>query len=485
MKKKEGIKEKTLIGFFWKFSERILSQFISLVISVILARILLPADYTVVSVITIFFSFANIFVIGGLSAALIQKKDADEIDYSAVLYVTLFLSLLIYGLLFFLAPSIAGLFEQPILTSMIRVMGLTLPVSAVQSVWTAYISSSLKFKKFFFSTLGGTLFSGVVGLYMAVVGYGSWALVAQQMSSIAINTLILIFTTPIKFVLKFSFDRFKILWKFGWKVFVSSLISATYSETTPLIIGLKFNDVDLAYYTKGRNFPGLISNTMTNSLSSVLFSVFSKKQDDKPFLLESLRKYIRIASFAIFPLMLGFLMVSDTFVLVVLTEKWIDAAPYIKIFCLAYMFDMLSVGNCEVIKAMGRSDTFLIIEIIKKSLYFIVITIFVFTMKSSIMLAVSSILCSLIAVIINSLPNKKLLNYKYSMQLIDIMPNLFNSAVMCVVVGLVGMLDINNTLLLILQIVSGATAYLIMCAITKNKSYEYACGFLKNLLKKS
>ncbi len=482
MKNAGELKEKTFASFLWKFSERMMSQFISLVISIILARILAPSDYSVVSIVTIFFSFANIFVIGGLSTALIQKKNADTLDYSVVLYSTLSLSIVIYAILFFCAPAIANLYDQPVLTNMIRIMGLTLPITAIQSVWSAYISSAMMFKKFFFSTLGGTLLSGAIGLYMAINGYGSWALVAQQMSSVVINTVILIISTRIKIVFNFSFSRFKILWKFGWKVFLSSAISVTYAETTPLVIGLKFNSTDLSYYTKGRNFPGLISNTLTNSLSSVLFPIFSKKQDDKKFLLEYLRQYIRVASFIIFPLMLGFLMVSDSFVSVILTDKWAPAVPYIQIFCIAYMFDMLSVGNCEVIKAMGRSDIFLLIEIIKKSLYFIVIGVFVLTMSSATMLAVSSIICSSIAIVVNSMPNQKLLGYKYRQQLLDILPNLLNSLIMCVAVGLITLLNLGDGLTLILQVFTGAVTYVLVAFITKNKSMMYFLGMVKEKL---
>lgn len=479
------MRNKTVSGFLWKISERMLAQLISLLISIVLARILSPSDYSVVSIINIFFAFSNILVVSGLNTALIQKKSADTLDYSIVLYTSLLLSIITYGIMFFCAPIIADFYDQPILTPMFRIMGLTLPITAIQSVWSAYISSSMMFRKFFFSTLGGTLISGGVGFYMAVNGCGPWALIAQQMSSIAINTLILIAMTKISIVFKFSLSRFKLLWGFGWKIFLSSIISAIYSETAPLIIGIKFNKNDLSFYTKGRNFPGLISNTVITSLSAVLFPVWSKIQDDKVSLLNYLRKYIKVASFVIFPLMLGFLTVSETFVSVVLTDKWLQTVPYIQIFCVAYMFDMLSSGNCEVLKAMGRSDIFLIIEIIKKSLYFVVIASFVFAMPSAIMLATSSIVCGVIAVIVNSVPNKKLLGYTYKLQLSDIIPNLLNSFIMCVGVSLIALINMDKIILLVIQVFFGALIYILLSLITKNKALFFIISYGKSLLKKT
>lgn len=462
--------------------ERFSAQFVSLLISIFLARILSPDDYSVVGVVTIFFTFANVFVVGGLSTALIQKKNADEIDYSIVLFTSLLLSLIAYAVAFFCAPLIAGIYSQPVLTKMIRIMGLTLPVTAIQSVWNAYICSALKFRKSFFSTLGGTVISGVIGLWMASNGFGAWALVAQQISNILANTVILVFTVKIKIVPHFSFARFKALWNYGYKVFLSSVISNVYAESTPLIIGLKFNSTDLSFYTKGRNFPGLISNTLTNALSAVLLPVFSKEQDDKERLLNHLRKYIQISSFLIFPLMMGFFCISESFVSVVLTDKWLPAVPYIRIFCVAYMFDMFAVGNCEVIKAMGRSDIFLLIEIVKKSMYFLIILFFVFVMDSAVLLALSAILCSAIALIVNSIPNRKLLGYRYRDQLADLLPNLLCTAVMCFGVSLIGLLNIHKLWLMGIQVFSGAVIYTLASMFFRNPSFQYSLYYLKSML---
>lgn len=476
----KNIKKSAITSVIWKFLERIGAQLVSLIVSIILARILEPTDYSVVSIVTIFFTFANVIISGGLNTALIQKKCADSEDYSTVLHVSVILSLVIYAVLFFTAPFISTLYEQETLTLIIRIMGLSLPVTAIKSIWCAYISANLQFRKFFFATIGGTAISAVVGITLAVNGAGAWALVAQQMSNTVIDTIILIATTRINIVPKISIKKLKSLFRYGWKVFVSSLIGTAYTEIIPMVIGVKYTDADLSYYSKGRSFPSLISTTTTNTLSAVLFPTLAKFQDDKEKLLRYTRLFIRLASFISFPLMLCFFAVSDNFIIVVLTEKWLPAAPYIKIFCIACMFDMIHIGNCEVIKAMGRSDIYLIMEIIKKTGYFITIALFLCFTNTPESLALAFLVCTIIAIIVNAIPNRKLIGYKFRYQILDLLPNLITAVIMLIFVSLVGMLKVNNILLLILQILAGVVVYLTLNIIIKNPSLIYIWGIIKN-----
>ena len=480
----KDIKKNAVTSVIWKFLERIGAQLVSLVVSIILARILDPTDYSVVSVVTIFFTFANVLISGGLNTALIQKKEADEEDYSTVLHVSVLLSFVIYGVLFFTAPLIAHAYKQDILVLIIRIMGLSLPVTAVKSIWCAYISSNLQFKKFFFSTLGGTAVSAVVGIVLALNGAGAWALVAQQMSNTVIDTCILIATTRIHIVPRISPKKLQVLFRYGWKVFVSSLIGTAYSQIVPLVIGVKYTKADLSYYTKGRSFPELISTTTTNTLSAVLFPTLAKFQNDKEKLLRYTRLFIRVASFVSFPLMLGFLAVSDNFIRVVLTEKWLPASPYIKIFCVACMFDMIHIGNCETIKAMGRSDIYLIMEIIKKVGYFLTIFLFLWLTDTPEALALAFLVCTLIAIVVNAVPNRMLIGYKFRHQLMDLLPNLITAGIECGAVLLVGMLHINDAMLLILQIVTGVAVYLGVSIIIKNSSLFYILNFVKSQVRR-
>ena len=464
--------------------ERIIAQCVSLVVSIILARLLDPTDYSVVSLVTIFFTFGNVLISGGLNSALIQKKDADEEDYSSILYFSLAVSVVVYLALFLAAPYIAKIYKQDILILIIRIMGVTLPINAVKSIVCAYVSSRLQFRKFFFSTIGGTLFSAVVGIYMAYNGYGAWALVAQQMSNAFIDTIILFASTKMRFVLRVNFNKLKSLLNYSWKILASNLLGTVYSEINPLFIGLRFSTEQLSFYSKGKSFPGLISTTTNNTLSAVLFPVMSKFQDDKEKLLSNTRLFIRTTSYLMFPLLMGFFAVADKFVMVVLTEKWMNAVPYIRIFCISYMFEMVHTGNCETIKAMGRSDLYLKMEIIKKVCYFITIGIFMWLSDSPIMLAISSIVCTFIAIVVNSIPNIKLLGYKVRFQIMDMLPNFLISLAMGVVVYFIGKLNFPDLSLMIIQVISGGVVYILLSIATRNRSFKYLLETIKSYIKR-
>ena len=473
------LKNRTVSGIFWKFAERTSSKIVSLIVSVFLARLLVPEDYSVVSIVTIFFAFANVLITSGFNTALIQKKNADIYDYTSVLYISIFISVVLYLILFFTAPLIASVYRLPILISVIRIMGIILIINAINSVLCAYVSRRLEFKKFFFANIGGIIVSAVVGIYMALVGYGAWALVAQQMTNSVIGTLILLFTTKLKLKFVIYFKRLKILFSYGWKMLFSALISVIYDEATPLVIGIKFLPSDLAYYSKGKSFPSIINSTLSDTFSSVLFPVMSKMQDNMSAVLEYTRSFIKIVSYLIFPAMMGFFAVSDTFISVVLTNKWLPISIYIRIFCLTYMFNIIHTANLQAISAIGRSDYILKMEIIKKFFYTIVVIIFVVLSNNPESLAFAQIVNTVIAIIVNTYPNRKLLGYKYRLQFIDILPNLTISIIMCIVVSLLNYIKCNLALLLFLQIVVGVLVYIALSIFTKNQSFYYLLNYIK------
>lgn len=482
--KESSLKSSAFSGFIWKFAERICAQMVSMVVSIVLARLLLPEDYAVVGIVSIFFTFCNVFISGGLGTALIQKKNADMVDYSTILHISMIVAALIYVVMFFFAPYIAKIYEIDLLIPVIRVMGLTFFINAFKSVLCAYTSNNLQFKKFFLSTIVGTIVSAFVGIFMAKNGFGAWSLVAQQMTNSFMDTVILYFTTKFKVLFVISWKRFKRLFSFGWKLFVSSIISVIYDQINPLIVGVKFKPTDLSYYTKGKSFPSLIDSTINNTLSAVLFPVISKVQDEKTYVLNITRKYIKTASYLIFPIMCGFFAVSESFVKILLTEKWFFAVPYMQIFCFSYMFNIIQTGNLQAIQAIGRSDVSLILEIIKKSCYFVVILAFVLLSDSPIMLAFSTIVCTVIATLVNTFPNRKLLGYKYRYQLMDIVPNLFIAILMGVVVLVMNNINISAYLLLPLQVIVGGILYVGLSLITKNENFYYLLSTIKQFLKK-
>lgn len=479
--KKDSDLKKIVSGSVWKFMERVFAQCITLLVSIILARMLSPDDYGIVSIVTIFFTFSNILISGGLNTALIQKKDANEDDYNTVFTVSMLVAIIVYFALFLVAPIIARIYNNELLVWIIRVMGIVLPVNALKAIYCAHISSNMLFQKFFFATIGGTLFSAVVGIAMAAKGFGAWALVAQQLSNSIIDTLILAIIDPLCLRVKIVVERFKELFGYGSKILISNLIGEIYTDINPLFVGLKYSSADLSFYTRGKVFPGAISATITNTLSSVLFPMLSKRQDDKNILLNYTRQFMQISSFIVFPVLLGFFAVSDNFVYIVLTEKWMSASYYIRIFCISSMFDIVAVGNCETIKAMGRSDVYLKIEIIKKVGYFITTAVFIALSQTPEQLAISVIVCTVIQVLVNCVPNIKLLGYRIKDQLIDLLPNFVISLGMCICVMAIDNLDMNRVVQFALQIIVGVIVYLILNIITHNSSMKRMILIIKNV----
>lgn len=474
----ENIREKAFSGIIWKMAERMGSQLVSIVVGVILARILMPEDYSVVAIVSIFFVFCNVFITGGLNTALIQKKDADELDYSTVLFVSLPISILLYLVMFFTAPSIAGLYNKEILVPVIRVMSLTLIITAYQGVVSAKISNDLAFKKTFVSSFVSIIISAVIGIVMAYKGFGAWALVAQQMSASIIGSVALTIVSKIRFKLAFSVERLKDLFNYGWKMFVASVISVIYDEIKPLIVGLKFSAVDLAYYNKGKGYPQLLNSSVCDTISSVLFPVISKFQENKNDVLNITRRFMSISSYVVFPVLIGFYVVSDSFITVVLTEKWLPISPYIKIFCVSFIFNIVQTSNLQAIRAIGRSDIILKLEIIKKTLYFIVIALFIYFSDSPYMLAFSAVICTIIATIVNTYPNRKLIGYKYRYQLMDLLPNIALSLAMGVVVYCVDFISLGLYAKLSLQIVVGVIVYIILSVVCNNRNFKYLLNLL-------
>jgi O-antigen/teichoic acid export membrane protein len=478
------LKKSAFKATYWKFAERILANGVSSVVAIILARILTPEDYVEVSIVAIFFAFCNIFISGGFNTALIQKKDADIIDYSTILISSLCLATIMYAIIFIGAPFIADIYKREALVPIFRVMALSFFFSAVKGVVCAKISSDLDFKKFFFSTSIGTAISAFIGIFMAIKGFGAWALVAQNFSNIFVDTVLLLAFTRIKFVLKFSLQRFKQLFTYSIKLFLSSLISTIYDNIRPLIVGIKYSNVDLAYYTKGKTYPHWINLAITDTLSAVLFPVMSKVQDDHNSLINITRKFIQLCSYAVFPMMLGLFATARSFVIILLTEKWLESVIYIQIFCVAQMFNIVQVGNLQAIKAIGRSDVYLKLDVIKKIFYAIVILFAVFLANSPQLLAVTSIINVVFASIVNTAANRKLFDYKLKDQIWDVCENLIPSLIMCITVLMMNYININIFILFGLQIIVGIFTYLLVSFIMKNRSFIYIVNFIKNKKKK-
>ena len=332
---RNGLKKQIISGLFWKFGERILAQGVSFVVSLVLARMLLPEEYGSIALVLVFINLANVFVSNGLGETLIQKPDAKQSDFSTMFFCSLFLSILLYAFLFCSAPFIARFYNNEQLILVLRVLGLQVPLSSVNTIQQAYVSKHMMFRKFFYSTVGGTLISGFIGIVLAYNGAGIWALVIQYMTNTFINTFILFIT--VKWYPTFEFDKnsAKTLFSFGWKLVAAQFMNQVYVELKNLFIGKIYTPADLASYNKGEQFPSVLVMNINSAISS---------------------QSIMMSSYVVFPIITGLIIVAEPMIRLLLTDRWISCVPFLKISCLFWMFQPSQTANVQAIKAAGRSD---------------------------------------------------------------------------------------------------------------------------------
>lgn len=472
-----NLTQQTFSGLIWKFAERISAQLVSMVVSIILARLLAPNDYGIVSLVTIFITICNVFVTSGFGSALVQKKEADEVDFSSIFYVSIVIAIVLYLVLFFCAPLVAKFYENDLLTPVLRVMGLRLPIAAINSVQQAYVSRRMAFRKFFWATLFGTIVSGVVGIWMAYAGYGVWALVAQYMTNVCIDTIVLAIVDRWYPRLKFSFQRLKGLLSYGWKLLASAMLDTGYGELRSLVIGKIYTTADLAFYNKGASFPKLIVTNVNSSMQSVLFPAMAKKQDEKGKLKEITRRAIKTSSYVMLPCMVGLAVIAESFVRVVLSEKWLPAVPFIQIMCFIYILYPIHTANLQTYKALGRSDIFLKLEIVKKVIG--ILSLLASMWFGVLWIALTEMLTSVMSSIINAFPNKKLLDYSYWEQIKDILPALLLSLGMGGIVYCISFIPWNEIVILVLQILTGIAIYVTGSLIFRLESFYFIVNTIK------
>lgn len=460
-------------SLIWKFLERIGIQGTQFVVSIVLARLLAPENFGLIAIVTIIISIANVFIQSGLGTALIQKKDADNLDFSSVFYASLSLTTIIYTGIFFTTPLIAQFYNNDELIPIIRVLTLTLFIGVFSSIQYAYVARNMMFKKLFFRSMGSIIPSSIVGISLAFAGFGVWALVAQQLFSASLSVIILWFTVPWRPRLSFSFQRLGKLFSFGWKLLLSSILDTIYSQIQGIVIGKMFSPASLAFYDRGSHFPYIIVNNINNSIQAVMLPSLAAYQDDRPQVKKMMRRAIVTSSFLIIPMMAGLAAIAEPLVLVLLGEKWLPCVPFVRIFCFFYAFYPIHTSNLSAINALGRSDIFLKLEIIKKIYGLAILIGFIFYFRSPIGIAYGAALSALIASFVNASPNKKLLNYSYFEQLKDIAPSILLTCLMTVVISSLTYLHLNNYITIILQITVGCIIYLGLAKILHFECLDY------------
>lgn len=467
-------------NLFWKLAEKWGIQIASLIVSVILSRLLDPKDFGEVSLAMVFVNVFSIFVDLGLGSSLIQKKDADDLDFSTVFITNIVICLLLYSLLFVSAPLFASFYNVDKLTNIIRVSGLVIIISALKNVQHSYIAKQMMFRKFFFASLGGTIVASIVGVVLAFTGFGVWSLIIMDVTDCLVDTIIIWFSIKWRPKFMFSFNRLKSLFNFSIKLSLSSIIDTVYNKLQQLVLGKYYSTEDLAYYDKGENIPLKLTTSIDGAINTVLFSVLSKEQSDKERVKSITKKAITTNIYILTPVLFGIAAVADSMISVLFTDKWLFCIPYIRIFCIKHVFRPIHTVNLNAIKSIGRSDIFLKLEIYKKIIGLIVLV--VTATISPMAMAYGTLLMCFVSQLINSYPNKKLIDYGYFEQIKDIAPFMVLGVVMALAVYSVQLMRLSALFTLIIQIFIGAIIYIGCSYVFKFGPFFYILDLIKQLL---
>ena len=471
---------KVLNGLFWKLMENGGAQGVQFLVSIILARLLSPEEYGVVGVILIFVTIANVLVQNGFSTALIQKRKVDDTDFSSVFFFSMAVSAVIYLVLYLSAPGIAYFYNNQEMTALVRVLAVVLFPGGVISIQNAYVSRNMAFKGLFISSFAASMISGAISIFLAYRGLGVWALVWQQIAYYFFYMLILFMSISWKPRLLFSILRIKTMFAFGWKLLCASLLDTVYNNIYGLVIGRIYNESMLGNYNRGEQFPKLIVSNLGAAIQSVMLPVLSASQDEPERVKSMLRRAITVSSYLVLPMMAGLIAVARPMVLLLLGEKWLACVPFLQIMCVAYSFWPIHIANLQALNAMGRSDIFLKLEIVKKMVGLAVLAVGI--RYNPLVLVALKAAADFLCTFINAWPNKRLLNYSIIEQWKDIIPSVAVSILMAAAVMAAGKFVPGGWLGLGMQILFGAVVYMLASWVLGLEVFRYIRGLVVDRL---
>lgn len=465
----QTLKDKTIKGVGWSAVDQVSNQGITFLVSLVLARLLSPDEYGLIGIITIFISVFNIFIISGFNAALIRKKNANDRDFNTVFWFNMAVSIVLFGVLCFIAPSIADFFERVELTALIRIMGVLLLINAFALIQTTILTKQIDFKKQTKVSLIASISSGTIGIGMALCGLGVWSLVGQQISRQGFNSLFLWIWSKWRPRLEFSTTSFKELWGFGWKLLVSGLLNTIWGEMYQVIVGKFYAPATLGQYARAHQFAGVFSSNLTTIVQRVSYPVLSSIQDDRERLKEGYRKVIKSTMLVTFICMLMLAAIAKPMVLVLIGEKWLPCVVFLQLICFSMMLYPLHALNLNMLEVQGRSDLFLKLEIIKKVIAIGPICLGIF--YSIYAMVMASVFVGFISYYLNAYYSGPFLHYGIRHQIRDIQPSFFVAVGIALPVYLLSFLPFSPFLLLPLQLFVGAVLAVVLCETTKLPEY--------------
>lgn len=466
----QSLRNKTVHGLGWSAIENVMKLGISFVISIVLAWKLSPDEYGLIGILMIFISVFNAIVDSGFTNAIIRKKDATDVDYSTVFYTNLVISVFMALILFFCARPISYFFKRDELIPLTQVMSVVVVINALAIVQRARMTRNIDFKTQTKVTIISSLVSGIIGIGMAYLGCGVWSLVAQQISSQLLNTILLWFYNRWVPSLVFSWSSFREMWTFGWKLLVSCLIDTTWKEIYQVVVGKFYSSATLGLYTRAKQFSQIFSSNLTSIVQRVSYPVLASIQDDKVRLKYAYQKVIKTTMLPTFVLMFGMAACARPMILSLIGEKWIECVPFLQLICFTGMLYPLHAINLNMLQVQGRSDLFLKLEIIKKIIAVGPLLLGIFI--GIYWMICGSIVNSCIAYYLNAYYSGPYLNYSISQQIRDIMPSFLIALIMSIPVYLMSFLPINCYVLLSLQLIVGTTIVLSLCEKVQQDEYK-------------
>ncbi len=473
-------KQQTLSGLFWSFTDMVLLKGLSFVAGILMARLLGPAEFGLIGMISVFIAIGISLVDSGLSASIIRTKDADDSDYSTVFYLNLGLSIIVYLVLYLFAPYISQFYNQEILTQIIRVYCLSFIISAFTSVQLAILNKKMQFRKILIYNIPGTLIGIAIGIAMGYMGYGVWSIICMYLCTQFVQSIVLWIFSGWKPSLTFSREKLKVHYGFGYKLMLSGLINTIFVNIYNVLIGRFYSVQSLGYYERAKAFNDYPITAITSIISRVSYPLLSKLQDQKEQIAKVYRQLIQSSFFIIAPLMLGGAAIAKPLFLLVLGDAWLGAVPFFQILCLASMLYPVHVFNLNVLKVYGRSDLFLKLEIIKKSVT--VISVFVAFQLGLIALVWSSVFTSVTALAINMYYSSDMINYPVQKQLSDMVPTLVKAfimaALMFILLSTIG--GVNAFLQIIIVSLFGFLFYITLNYLLQSESLIYIQALIKN-----
>jgi len=462
----ERLANKTIIGIFWSFTDRFAHQIIGFVVLVILARLLLPAEFGLMAMLTIFIAVSQVLIASGFGEALIQKTDATHIDECSVFYFNIGVSVFLYSVLFLGAPLIADFYNMPLLEPMTRVLSLNLIINAFGLIQVALMVKRVDFKKQTVVSLTSSIVAGLAGITMALSGLGVWSLVWQAILGNLLRVALLWRVHRWRPAWAFSLTSLRGLFGFGSKLLCIGVIDQTFKNIYLMVIGKLFSPADLGFYARAQSIQQLPVKDIAISSDLVSFPVFSSIQEDKARLKRGLRQGLMMQAVLAFPIMIGLACVAEPFVRVLLTDKWLPCVPYLQLLCLAGLLHPMSVINISALKAQGRADLFFRLEIVKKALIVVAIAV---TYHWGIMaMIVGQVATSWIGYYLNSYYTARFLDYSLKDQIVDVLPTLSIASVMGAGVYSIRWLGLAEPVLTLgLQLVAGVVIYLLLCRVLR------------------